>query len=69
MGVEFDAKENNFFVQERHDESGLQLSEDPSCGRKHKLELCESRGKNREQQAEVSQMWGPAEFKKDGANG
>lgn len=47
MGVQFDAKKNNFSLEkERLDDSYLQISEEPSCGRKHKLDLCDSRGKN-----------------------
>lgn len=46
-GVEFDAKENNFSLEnERLDDSCFQISEEPSCGRKHKLDLCDAKGKN-----------------------
>ena len=46
-GVEFDAKENNFsLAKERLDDSCFQISEEPFCGRKHKRDLCDSRGKN-----------------------
>lgn len=70
MGVEFDAMESNFFPQkERCDESSLQISEEPSCGRKHELELRESRGRDQEYEAEASQVWVPAEFKKNGTKG
>lgn len=47
MGVQFDTKKNNFSLEkERLDDSCLKISEEPSCGRKHKLDLCDSRGKN-----------------------
>lgn len=46
-GVEFDTKENNFSLEkERLDDSCFQISEEPSCGRKHKLDLCDAKGKN-----------------------
>lgn len=52
----------------RHDESCLQLSGEPFCGRMHSPELWDSRGWNWEQQAEVAQMLVLAPSQKDFAN-